>query len=202
MSLPGMQLEPERGWFHSDENFNTIYPVPIQNLSRRHWTPLVVARKAANFLATEKYTRILDIGSGAGKFCLCAAHYHPNLFYVGIEQRNNLVQHANAAKEKLGLHNIAFKHGNFTQLDFRDYQHFYFYNAFFENLAVTDKIDDSIDYSGELYHYYTRYLYRQLTQRPAGTRVATYHSSGDEIPDDYHIVGSELDGLLKFWIRI
>ena len=38
-------------------------------------------------------------------------------------------------------------HGNFTQLDFKNFDHFYFYNAFYENLAGTDKIDDSIDYS-------------------------------------------------------
>ena len=60
--------------------------------------------------------------------------------------------------------------GNFTQVDFRKFDHFYFYNAFYENIAGTDKIDNSIDYSGELYNYYNRYLFKQLEQKPAGTR--------------------------------
>lgn len=193
---------PAEKRFYSDEHFNGIYPPAVRLLARRHWTPLSVARKAAGFLAAEPNVRILDIGSGVGKFCLAAAHYKPRAFYVGVEQRHNLVQQAEAVKDTLGLQNVSFIHGNFTQLEFKHYHHFYFYNSFYENLATTDKIDNSIAYSGELYHYYTRYLYKQLEQKPAGTRLATYHSLEDEIPPDYHVVGSEMDNLLKFWIRI
>jgi SAM-dependent methyltransferase len=192
----------EEKWFFSDEQFNSIYSMPIQQLARRHWTPLNVARKAAKFLAAEKNTCILDIGSGVGKFCLSAAHFMPCAFFVGVEQRSSLIKHAQAANDRLGLGNVSFIHGNFTQLNFEHYQHFYFYNSFYENLASTDKIDYSIDYSGELYDYYTRYLFKQLEQRPAGTRLATYHSPEDEIPKDYHVVGSEMENLLKFWIKI
>jgi SAM-dependent methyltransferase len=187
---------------YSDEQFNDIYPPPIQDLARRHWTPLTVARKAASFLAAEKKACILDIGSGVGKFCLGAADYMPGAFFVGVEQRLSLIRHAQTAKDRLGLGNVTFIHGNFTQLNFNDYQHFYFYNSFYENLASTDKIDHSIDYSGELYNYYTRYLFKQLEQKPAGTRLATFHSLEDEIPPDYHVVGAEMDNLLKFWIKI
>jgi SAM-dependent methyltransferase len=192
----------EEKWFYSDEQFNSIYSLPIQNLARRHWTPLRVARKAAKFLAAEKDTCILDIGSGVGKFCLSAAHFMPSAFYVGVEQRSSLIKHAEAAKDRLSLSNVSFIHGNFTQLNFEQYQHFYFYNSFYENLASTDKIDYSIDYSAELYNYYNRYLFKQLEHKPPGTRLATYHSSEDEIPKDYHIVGSEMENLLKFWIKI
>lgn len=189
-------------WFSSDEQFNQLYPLSIQILARRHWTPLGVTRKVANFLAAEDNARILDIGSGVGKFCLSAAFYKPNAFYYGIEQRKNLISHAEIARETLHLENVSFTHGNFTQLDFKNFDHFYFYNAFYENLSETDKIDDSIDYSSELYNYYNRYLYKQLDEKPGGTRVATFHSMEDEIPKSYHEVGSEFDNLLKFWIKI
>ena len=106
------------------------------------------------------------------------------------------------AREMLRSENVFFTHGNFTQLDFRDFDHFYFYNSFYENLAGTDKIDDTIDYSGELYNYYNRYLYRQLEQKPAGTRVATFHILEEEIPPTYLETGAEFDGLLKFWIKV
>ncbi len=189
-------------WFSSDAQFNQLYPSSIQLLAQRHWTPLVVARKAANYLAAESNMRILDIGSGVGKFCLAAAHYKPMAFYYGIEQRKRLINYADAAKEKLRIENVSFIEGNFTQIDFRNYDHFYFYNSFYENLTGTDKIDDSIDYSLELYNYYNRYLYKQLEQKPPGTRLASFHSLEDEIPKGYHIVGSEMNELLKFWIKI
>lgn len=189
-------------WFSSDEQFNELYPLPIQELAQRHWTPLSVARKAAGFLSAEKNVRILDIGSGIGKFCLAAAYYKPNAFYSGVEQRKNLISHAESARDILRFENISFIHGNFTQLDFRNYDHFYFYNSFYENLAGTDKIDESIDYSRELYNYYNRYLYKQLEQKPAGTRLATFHSLEDEIPPGYYIVGTEMNKLLKFWIKV
>lgn len=188
--------------FSSDTRFNKIYPPSIQALAQRHWTPLVVARKAAGFLAAENEARILDIGSGVGKFCLAAANYKPNAFFTGVEQRKSLVNHAETAKGILGLENVSFINGNFTQIDFRNYDHFYFYNAFYENLAGTDKIDESIDYSGELFNYYNRYLYKQLEQKPPGTRLAVFHSLEDEMPPGYHVVGIEMDSLLKFWIKI
>lgn len=189
-------------WFSSDEQFNQLYPLQMQVLARYHWTPLGVARKTTGFLAAENDVRILDIGSGVGKFCLAAAYYNPKAFYYGVEQRKSLVYNAEIARQILHLEKVSFIHGNFTQLDFRNYDHFYFYNAFYENLASADKIDDSIDYSGELYNYYNRYLYKQLEQKPAGTRLATFHSLEDEIPKSYRLVGSEFDNLLKFWIKI
>lgn len=188
-------------WFSSDNKFDSLYPLSIQLLSKRHWTPLGIARKAAKFLATHDEVRILDIGSGAGKFCLAAAYYEPRGLYHGIEQRKNLIEHADAVRAKLELKNISFINGNFTKLDFADFDHFYFFNSFYENLAGTDKIDSKLLYSVELYNYYNRYLYNLLEQRPSGTRLVTYHSLEDEIPPNYHEVGAELDNLLKFWIK-
>ncbi|MBI5373477.1 MAG: class I SAM-dependent methyltransferase [Sphingobacteriales bacterium] len=201
MPLAEKRMNAEK-WFSSDEQFNQLYPLPVQALARRHWTPLSVARKAAKFLAAENKTRILDIGSGVGKFCLSASYYYPGALYYGVEQRKSLIGHAETARKTLRADQVSFIHGNFTQLDLKNFDHFYFYNAFYENLTGTDKIDDSIDYSGELYNYYNRYLFRQLEQKPGGTRLATFHSLEEEIPQNYHEVGSEFDNLLKFWIKV
>jgi hypothetical protein len=195
------RIKPE-SWFTSDIKFDQLYPLEVQVLARRHWTPIAVAGKAADFLNTGNNARILDIGSGVGKFCLTAGFYHPQAIYHGVEQRLSLIHKAETARQILGLENVQFIHGNFTTIDFRNYDHFYFYNAFYENLVGTDKIDNSIVYSGQLYNYYNRYLYNVLDQKPAGTRLATYHSMEDEIPKSYHEVGSEFDNLLKFWIKI
>ncbi|MCU0380129.1 MAG: class I SAM-dependent methyltransferase [Chitinophagaceae bacterium] len=189
-------------YFQSDIQFNRIYPGNIQKLSSRHWTPLAVARKAAAFLASEAGIRILDIGSGAGKFCLAAGYHRPEVQFFGVEQRESLFHVASHALASLGLENVTFINRNFTQLNFGHYDNFYVYNPFYENLSGTEKIDDSIDYSSELYHYYNRYLYKQLQLKPTGTRVATFHSLEDEMPPAYHIVGTDMDTLLKFWIKV
>ncbi len=188
-------------YFESDNNFNKLYPPYIQNLARRHWTPLAVAEAAAVFLAEKDGTKILDIGSGAGKFCISAAHYKPNAFYYGIEQRKNLVEQAELVKNRLRLNNVSFMHGNFTKIDLRNYDHFYFYNAFYENLVKDEKIDESIDYSSEMFHYYTNHFIKQLKQMPAGTKLATYHSMDSEVPAGFTLVGTEIGGLVKFWIK-
>ncbi|HEX9510211.1 MAG TPA: class I SAM-dependent methyltransferase [Puia sp.] len=188
-------------WFSSDIQFNLLYPASIQQLAGKHWTPLNIARIAAEFLVTGEGVRVLDIGSGVGKFCLSASYYKPHAFFDGIEQRNSLIEHAETARNILGLFNVTFIHGNFTQVNFKKYNHFYFYNSFFENLDGTDKIDDSIEYSAALYNYYSGYLYKELEEMPAGTRIVTYCSWQDEIPSSYNVVQSELDGLLKFYIK-
>lgn len=200
--MPVFTKHHTQQYFFSDEQFNQLYPASIQALARRHWTPLAIARQAAQFLATEAGVRILDIGSGAGKFCLSAAYYQPRASFFGIEQRHHLVRLSEYTRDRLGLENASFIHGNFSQVDFTGFNHFYFYNSFYENLSHTDKIDDSIAYSPELYHYYNRYLHKQLDRMPAGTRVATFHCSEDELPGAYHIVGTEMNQLLKFWIKV
>jgi tRNA G46 methylase TrmB len=85
MPLSENQVYTEN-WFNSDVQFNQHYPLSIQLLAARHWTPLSVARKAANFLAAETNARILDIGSGIGKFCLAAAHYKPKAFIMVLNK--------------------------------------------------------------------------------------------------------------------
>jgi hypothetical protein len=66
----------------------------------------------------------------------------------------------------------------------------------------TNKIDDTIEYSQELYNYYNRYLFKQLELKPAGTKLVTYHSLEDEVPEGYKLIDAEIDNLLKYWIKI
>jgi len=197
-------LIKEQEWnrvFNSDEAFNSLYPKEIETKAMKHWTRLKIVRSAADFLAAQNHVHVLDIGSGVGKFCLAAAHYKPNAIFYGIEQRKYLVDHAIDCGNKLGLYNVSFIHGNFTQLDFGQFDHFYFFNSFYENLDGTDKIDHTVEHSAALFNYYNRYLYKQLEQRRTGTRIATFHSLEEEIPPCYYIVRTEFEGLLKFWVK-
>lgn len=189
-------------WLASDVQFHKLYPDTVLTQASMHWTPIYIARKAAEFLAAEKNVKILDIGSGAGKFCLSAAAYQPDAFFIGVEQREELVHYAEDAAVIMRLPNVSFIYANITAIDFSMYDHFYFFNAFYENINDEYKIDAKITYSKELYASYNRYVYKQLDKKPSGTRLATFHSMEDEIPVGYHEVGSTEDELLKFWVKV
>lgn len=191
-----------KNWFKSDEIFNSLYPLPIKNVAEKHWTPIAVAEKVATFLAVSNDVKILDIGSGCGKFCLVAAHLYPQTKFYGIEQREGLVSLSGQLADQLQIKNIFFTCDNITKVDFGQYDHFYFYNSFYENITTAQKIDDHLIYSEELYNYYNRYLYKQLDKKPAGTRLVTYHSFGKEVPRQYEIVNTDYNEYLKFWIKV
>ncbi len=188
-------------YLSTDLKFNLLYPRPIRSLAQRHWTPLRIARWAAEFLGTEPGSKILDIGSGVGKFCLAGSLCAPAVNFYGVEQREYLIDHALAAQETLGVDNVHFIHGNFTQLNFSQYDHFYFFNSFYENLDDYERIDETISYSEGLYEYYARHLYNGLRSMPKGTKIASYHTLWHEIPGEYRMVESLENGALNFWIK-
>jgi SAM-dependent methyltransferase len=188
-------------WYLNDAAFDWLYPERIQQLSKRHWTPMEVAKKSANFLASAPGKKILDIGSGVGKFCLIGGHHFQDATFYGVEQRKELYHFAQAAKELTDSRNVEFINGNFTQIDFAEFDHFYFYNSFFENLAAGGHIDQKMEYSTSLYEYYSRYLFNALDSKPGGTRLVTYHSLEDEIPPSYQLVDATVDFLLKMWVK-
>lgn len=185
----------------NDAVFDLLYPERIRKLSREHWTPMGIAKKSAKFLASGPGKKILDIGSGVGKFCFIGAHCFPEVSFYGIEQREELYRYALAVRKLTAAKNVDFIHGNFTQIDLADFDHFYFYNAFFENLASEGHIDQQIEYSSTLYHYYSRHLFNALDAKPSGTRVVTFHSLEDEVPPSYQLVDATVDLLLKMWVK-
>ncbi len=188
-------------FFDSDRNFNEVYPNKIRLLASQHWTPIHIAKAAADFLAGDG-CKILDIGSGSGKFCLAGAHYAPVAHFTGIEQRKYLVASALNAREKLGLLNVSFIHGNVTQLNLKEFDHFYFYNSFFENLHDSGRIDQSIECSESLFEYYVMFLFKELREMPSGTKIATFHTFHGEVPMGYEMVQSTHNGELNFWVKV
>ena len=198
MSESSVAIHP----FISDDHFDNLYPKHIQRLSGKHWTPIEVAIEAAEFLAEQPGSRILDIGSGNGKFCLAAGYHKPCSNFYGVEQRKNLIQLADKARIDLAVKNVTFLHGNFTQLDLNSFDHFYFYNSFYENLVDEEfHIDENINYSLNLYEYYTDYLLNALNEKPAGTKLVTYHSYREIVPPGFYLVKSLHSSFLRCWIK-
>ena len=182
----------------ADEEFNAIYPEWVRKLADRHWTPIDVTKKASQFLVDKPGTRVLDIGSGPGKFCMVGASYTKGDF-TGVEQRYGLVELSKKVSQYYKIPNVNFIHANITSIKFKDYDSFYFYNSFHENIHFKSKIDGTITTSVELYNLYHMYLYEQLSLAPKETRLVTYWSVSKEIPSNYELQFSCYHGLLKFW---
>lgn len=187
-------------YFVSDTAFDAVYPSQISAVAEQHWTPLHIVRQVADFLGDEG-KHVLDIGSGAGKFCIAAAHFAPYTKFTGVEVRKKLVKAATDLQKRLAIENASFIHGNFMDLHFADYDHFYFYNAFYEHINAQGRIDNDVPFSDALFEYYADNLSRMLSERPAGTKVATYHSFHGEIPIGYERVACQGGGELTFWVR-
>lgn len=58
---------------------------------------------------------------------------------------------------------------------------------------------DDVQQKRMLYRQYTHYLREQLSELPAGTRLATYHSFLQEVPDSYQLRETAFDGYLRLW---
>ena len=193
-----------------DEKFDLIYPQQIRKLSSLFWTPVAVAAEAAKLLVTDwacraeglakAGTRVLDIGCGPGKFCLVGASLTDGRF-TGVEQRSDLVVAARQAADDLGLTNVEFIHGNVLEVDFAEYDAFYLFNPFEENMHSGHTIDSAVRLSPALFKRYTSHVAAQLGARPIGTRVVTYAGYADDIPACYSCESALFDDDLKLWIK-
>jgi predicted RNA methylase len=185
-----------------DYEFNAIYPEQIRKLAERHWTPVEVAKVASQFLVDKAGAKVLDIGSGAGKFCLVGSSLTKGDF-SGVEQREYLCKLSNSLSQHYRLPNVKFIHSNITSINFKEYDAFYFYNSFFENIDNYDEaiIDNTVELSARLYHIYSNYVNQQLEDMPAGTRLVTYWSDLHEVPISYEMQSKKFYGTLKMWLK-
>jgi acetylornithine/succinyldiaminopimelate/putrescine aminotransferase len=93
-----------RSGIHIDDSgFNELYPAHVKKLAKRHWTAVDVAKMAAQYLVENSGDRILDIGAGAGKFCLVGAASTRGMFYV-VKQREYLNKLSSQCPRKKAQH--------------------------------------------------------------------------------------------------
>ncbi len=186
-----------------DVEFDLMYPIKLKDAVELHFTPIEVAKTAARYLAHKKGVKVLDIGSGAGKFCMIGSACTEGCF-TGIELRESLFATALRISKRYNLLNIEFVHANITDISFKDFDAFYFFNAFYENVSRLGigKINNELDLSRELYDTYSFYVKQQLDSMPVGTKLVTYFSFSKEIPDSYHLQFTDFDGKLKMWEKV
>ena len=182
----------------TDSEFDLIYPKKIKEASAIHFTPVRIAKVAAYYLAENKGTKVLDVGSGAGKFCMIGSACTEGYFY-GVEQRKNLCSVAKRISNHYNLTNVKFINANITDVEFKAFDTFYFFNPFYENVSILGRIDNKVELDRKLYDDYSQYVKEQLADMPTGTKLVTYYSFLKEIPDSYQVQFASFGDKLKFW---
>jgi len=190
-----------QGKFTSYHAFDSLFPSAIRAHSRSYFTPVQVAFEASLFLAYKKGCRVLDIGSGAGKFCILGSLFTDGTF-TGLESRPDWRDASESVRMQFGLPRVEFKLGDVFNEDWSPYSGFYLFNPFNTPERVTIHKDEegnnrSMREGGER-------VLKKLESMPRGIRVATYHGLGTEMPDTFR----ELDrikigtGILAFYEKI
>jgi predicted RNA methylase len=187
-----------------DATFDALYPEPIRSCSSCFWTPVAVARRAAQLFVQHDVRRVLDVGSGPGKFCLTAACACPELDLTGVEQRPHLVEAAHQARTRLGVQNARFLLGDVTTFPWAEFGGVYLFNPFAENVFSEDEhIDELVELSTSRFIADTRRVRDALTAASVGMVLVTYHGAGGPIPACYELVRAERahSDWLRVWVK-
>lgn len=187
----------------SDRVFDSIYPKDIQDLSSVHWTPIRVIRRAIEVALDEEPIRVLDVGSGAGKFCLIGALLS-NSKFVGVEQRQRLVEVSSALAREQGMGGVSFIHGNAFELDWNEFDLIYLFNPFSENIDQDLKIDETIELNRATFDRYVEQAEDKLAGLESGKRVLIYNGFGGTMPDGFSLMTSDVFGTakLEMWLKM
>lgn len=184
----------------TEQSFDSFLPAHLKTAARLYFTPIDVAKKAAEWLTETNASRILDIGAGVGKFCITGAKNSNSHFY-GVEHRESLANIGNRIAQHFGLTNVSILHSNILDINFSDYDAFYLFNPFYENLEFVKRLNDEIDLEENLYQVYLDYTESQLDSAKTGTRLVTYHGNNFEVPNSYKKETEAFNGELKLWIK-
>lgn len=195
------KVKPQKLLFTTDSEFDQIYPENIRKLSDIHWTPIDIARMAVDWLQLDENSRLLDIGSGVGKFC-CIAGEMSSAQITGVEKRKNLVAISEKVISKKELNNVRIINSNITQVDFKDFNTFYYYNPFCEQISTKDSIDNTILYSQNKYRFYEDYVIDQLDKLPIGVKIVTYYSQAFTLSESYALKNLYFNSNLALWTKI
>ncbi|MGZ6262108.1 MAG: methyltransferase domain-containing protein [Bdellovibrionota bacterium] len=176
------------GLFVSDAEFDRIYPAPFRSLSRTHWTPIRAAIIAAKYACNRPGARILDIGSGVGKFCIIGALTNKGAIFHGVEQRGTLVSAAKKVSRQHAVPGVSFFHKSAFDMDWSKYDAVYLYNPFWENIDKGARIDESVPLHEALLVRYVNITRDKLSALPSGARALFFNGYGGTVPQGYRLV--------------
>jgi predicted RNA methylase len=186
----------------SDRAFDRFLPYHLRLASSQHWTPLVVALRVAGWLDDLAVKTVVDIGSGAGKFCVAAA-LASHCDFMGIEQRPRLVASARGLAQIFDVEDrVRFVQGTLGQCSLPEANAYYLYNPFGENLFGPDEhLGDDVELSDERYERDVARMETFLERARVGTYIIKYNGFGGRMPPAYDEVrvDREMPNVLRVW---
>jgi len=192
------------GRLPSDHLFDRLLPRELRLASVVHFTPLVVAQRAAAWFDELGVRSVVDIGSGAGKFCVAAA-LCSRAHYFGLEQRRSLVVTARELARTFDVQRrVTFVHATFGvgQTPIPTADAYYLFNPFGENVYDTpDHLDDEVELSDARYVRDVYAVESLLEELPAGTYLLTFNGFGGQVPPTWRElrVDDTLPNVLRLW---
>lgn len=169
-----------------DSYFDQCLPEELRRASTGQWTPLDVARRVSEWIGQLGIRTVVDIGAGAGKFCVTSALLS-NARFLGIEHRARLVTASRKLAEAFGVsERVAFEWGVVGRRPIPQADAYYLYNPFGENLAPSaHQFDQEVQLSAERYEQDVEWIRQFLHGVPVGTYVITYNGYGALLPSSF-----------------
>jgi predicted RNA methylase len=191
-----LQLRRDPG----DWAFDRFLPPSLGVVSERFWTPLAVATRVAAWFDDFGVETVVDIGAGAGKFCVATA-LASGCAFVGIEQRPRLVRTARHLARLFRVEDrVHFLHGAFGDDELPLADAYYLYDPFGENRFVrSEHLDEDVELSDDRYSREVKAFESFLAEARVGTLVVTYDGFGGEVPQSFEDVrvDRELPSVLR-----
>jgi hypothetical protein len=186
----------------ADRAFDQFLPERLSVVSPFYWSPLAVAQRAAEWFTDAGVHTVVDIGSGAGKFCVAAALFGGCRF-MGLEQRPFLVQSARALAHLFDMNDrVRFVDGALGTVPTPIAEAYYFFNPFGNYSFGVERLTNMGDECSEARRAHDVAAAEQLLRRAAvGTWVLTFNGFGGRIPEGYDLarVDWELPAALRMW---
>jgi len=192
----------QQGGRVSDRLFDRWLRRDSRVVSGTYWTPLDVATRVSQWLHRHNTRSVVDIGSGAGKFCVAAA-LTCDCEFTGVEHRPHLVETARELALRFDVHHrVRFLEGTFGRDPLPEAEAYYVFNPFRENLERTERqLDNSVCLNESRYATEVQQLTTFLGGAPARTLFIEYGGFGGHVPASYELLHSERHApcLLRCW---
>jgi hypothetical protein len=186
----------------SDRSFDDFLPEPLRLVSPEYWTPLAATRRAAEWLEGLGIRTVVDIGSGAGKFCVAGALFG-NCQFIGLERYSSLVTCARALADLFDVNDrLSFVAGSLGAVPTPIGDAYYFFNPFGEYWLGADyPLEAGAELTASRHPDDVAAAEDLLRRVPVGTWILTYNGFGGRVPAGYELVRVdwELHGVLRLW---
>jgi hypothetical protein len=163
---------------------------------------LAVARRAAEWLEDFGIRTVVDIGSGAGKFCVAAALFGTGRF-IGLEKYSSLVASARTLADLFDLTDrVSFIAGALGSVTAPVGDAYYFFNPFGNYWLGADfPLEADAEFTDTGLADDVAAAEDLLRRAPTGTWLMTYNGFAGRVPAGYELVRVdwELHGVLRLW---